>query len=54
VLTAEAYALVEGDAEPLERLKDILLRTRYKTVGVGVLDTEDEVATMLFCKQIIV
>ena len=46
--------LVELDAQPFERLDDILLCPWYKTVGVCVLDTEHQVTAMLACEQIII
>ena len=54
VVAAEADTLVEGDAEPLERLQDIFFSTGYETVAVGVFDTENEVASMLARKEVIV
>ena len=54
MFAAEAHALVELDAEPAERLDDVLFGTRYEAVGVGVLDAEDEVAAVLTCEEIVV
>ena len=53
-ITAKTYALIELDAKPLKRLNDILLSTRNKTIRIGILDTENQVATMLFGEQIII
>ena len=53
-VAAERYTLVELDAQPLERLDDVLLGTGYKPRAVGVLNTENEVAAMLAGKQIII
>ena len=54
MVAAVAYALVELDAEPLERLDDVLLRTGNEAVGVGVLNAEHEVAAVLARKEIVV
>ena len=53
-VTSEGYTLVELDAQPLERLDDIFLGTGYETIGVGVLDTEHQIAAVLLGKQIII
>ena len=53
-VATEADTLVELDAQPFERLNDILLGTRHKTVGVGVLNTEHQIAAMLLGKQVII
>ena len=49
-----AHPLVKLDAEPLERLDDILLGTGHKTCGIGVLDSENKFATVLACEKVIV
>lgn len=54
MLTAEAYAFVKFNTEPLELIKNILFCTRHETLAVGVLNTEQQLATMLACKEIIV
>ena len=53
-VATKANALVELDAQPLKRLDDILLCTRHETVGISILDTEYEIATMLLGKQVII
>ena len=53
-VATERHALVELDAKPMERLDDILLRTRHEAVRVGVLNTEHQVAAMLLGKQVII
>ena len=53
IFAAEGNALVELDAQPLERLYDILLGPGNETVGVGVLNTEHHAASMLLGKQIV-
>jgi hypothetical protein len=53
-VTSKGYTLVELDAQPLERLDDIFLGTGYETIGVGVLDTEHQIAAVLLGKQIII
>ena len=47
VFPAEAHALVEVDAEPFERLEDILLGPRHEATAVGVLDAEDQFTASL-------
>ena len=54
IVAAEADTLVKLDAEPLERLDDIILCAGHKAGGVGILDTEHEVAAVLTGKQIVV
>ena len=54
LVTTERNALVELDAQPLERLDDILFCSRDKARGVGVFDAEHEVAAMLARKQVII
>ena len=44
------HTFVEFDAEPFECLDDILFGTRHEAVRVGVFDTENHIATVLFCK----
>ena len=46
--------LIKLDAQPTERLNDILLGSRHKTVGVGVFNAENQVAAMLLGKKIII
>ena len=53
-VASKADTLVKLDTEPFERLDDILLCTRHETVGISILDTENQVATMLLGKQIII
>ena len=53
-VATKADALVELDAQPFERLDDILLGTRHETVGIGVLNTEHQIAAMLACKKEII
>ena len=54
LVTSEADALIELDAQPLERFNDILLGSRYKAVTVSILDTENKVAAMLAGQQIVI
>ena len=54
VISAEADSFVKPDAQPLERLQDILLRARNKTVAVRIFNTENQIATMLAGKEIII
>ena len=48
------HALVGEDAAPAEALDDVFFRARHETLGVGVLDAEDEIAAGLFGVQIII
>ena len=54
IVSAEAHSLVELDAEPLERLDDVFFSTGYETIGVGILDTEHEIAAVLLGEEIVV
>ena len=54
MIAAEAHALVELDAEPLERLDDVFLCSRHEAARVGVFNAEDEVAAMLTGKEVVV
>ena len=48
------HTLVRDDAAPVQRLQDILLRSRDKTVGVGILYADDEISALLLGIQIVV
>ena len=54
VVAAERHAFVELDAEPFERLYDIVFCPLHETMAVGVLNAEHEFSTMLAGKQIVV
>ena len=54
MVATKGDTFVKLDAEPLERLEDVLLGTRYKTLAVGVLNTEQELAAVLTSKKIII
>lgn len=54
VVATEGHSLIKLDAEPFERLDDIVFCPRHKPVAVGVLDAKNEIAAVLACKQIIV
>ena len=54
VVATKADTLVELDAQPLERLDDILLGSRHEAVGVGVFDTENKVALVLAGEEIVI
>jgi hypothetical protein len=54
VRTSIAYALVNLDATPLQRLDDILLSTWYKSLRVGILDTKNHLATMTARKKVVI
>ena len=54
MVTTEGHAFVKFYAKPAERFKYIVLGTRHETLGVGVLNAEDEFAAMLTGKEIVV
>ena len=54
VLAAERHTLVELDAKPAERFDDIILGSGNKTIAVGVLDAEHQVAVVLAGEQVII
>ena len=54
VLATERHSLVKLDTEPTERLNDIVLSPRHKTMRVGVLNTEHQVAAVLTCEKIVI
>ena len=54
LVATERDALVELNAEPLERLDDVFLGTRHETVRVGVLNTEHQIAAVLTGKEVII
>ena len=53
LVATETHTLVKGDAEPTERLKDILFSSRNKTIGVGILYAKNKFAAMLTSKKIV-
>ena len=53
LVATEADALIELDAEPLEGLDDVLLGSGHKALGVGILNTKDELSAVLTGKEII-
>ena len=54
VRAAEAYALVELDAQPAERLDDVFLRPGDEARGVGVFNPEHHFAAPLAREEVIV
>jgi hypothetical protein len=54
MFAAETDTFIKLYAEPVERLHNILLRSGYKATGIRVFYTENEIAAMLACKQIII
>ena len=54
LVATKANTFIKLDTEPLKRLDDILLGTRYETVTIGILDTENQIATMLLGKQVVI
>ena len=54
MISSKRNSLVKLDAQPLERLNDIFFRTRYKTSGVCVFDTENQISSMLLRKEVVV
>ena len=54
VLSAEAHALVEVDAQPSETLDDVFLGPRHEARGVRILDAKHHFAAMLASEEIVV
>ena len=54
MFATKAYSLVKLDAKPFERFNDVFFGTRHKAVGVGILDTEYQITSMLAGKQIVI
>ena len=54
LVTTETHTFVKPNPQPLERLDNIFLSARHETVRIGILYSEDQVATMLLGKQIII
>ena len=54
IIATKGDTFVKLDAEPLERLEDVLLGTRDEALAVGVLNTEQELAAVLTSKKIII
>ena len=52
--TSNAYALIKLDAQPLERFDDVIFGSWHKTVGVGILDSQQNLATILLGEQVVV
>ncbi len=49
-----AHPFVNPDSEPFERLVDIVFRSRDKTLGVGVFDSENHVAAVLAGENVVI
>ena len=49
-----AYAFVYADAQPCEGFVDIVFRSGYKTVGVGVFYAENHFAAVLAGEEVII
>ena len=54
LVATERNAFIELDTQPLKTLDDILLGSRHKTCGVGIFNTEHQIAAMLTGKQVII
>lgn len=54
VFASEADTFVELDSQPGKRFYNIGFRSGNETLGVGIFDTENQISTILFGKQIIV
>ncbi len=54
MFSAYSHAFVNLYPEPFERLDDVLLGSRHESVAVGVLDTEQHLAAVLSCEQVVV
>ena len=53
-LAVGIHALVGDDAAPAQRFDDVLLRARDEPVGVGILDPEDEITSVLLGIQVVI
>ncbi len=53
-VATEADTFIEFYSEPFEALQNIFLGPRNKTMGVGILNTENKFASMLTGKQIVI
>ena len=53
-VSTEADTFIEFYSEPFEALQNIFLGPRNKTMGVGILNTENKFASMLTGKQIVI
>ena len=47
-------SLVRDDAAPVQRLDDIFLCPRYKTLGISIFNPYDKVASALFREEIVI
>ena len=47
-------SLVGNDAAPVERFDDIFLCSRNKTLGIGVFNPYDKVASALFREEVVI
>jgi hypothetical protein len=52
--TTATDSFVKRNAQPIQCIDDVFLRSGNKALGVGVFDAENEVAMVLFGKQVIV
>ena len=54
ISSALAHTFVNLDAEPCERLVDIILGTGHETLRVGVLDAQYHVATVTAGEKVVI
>ena len=54
VWAANAYAFVELDTQPLERLNNVVFCSWNKAVRVGIFNTEEDFAAVTFGEQVVV
>ena len=54
MFSTKADTLVKRNAQPLERLQYIFFRSRHKPVGIGILNAENQISSMLTGKEIII
>ena len=54
MFSTKADTLVKRNAQPLERLQYIFFRPRHKPVGIGILNAENQISSMLTGKEIII
>ena len=54
MISSETNSLIELDAKPFEGFENILFRSRNIAMRIGILNTKDQFATMLTCKEVVV
>ena len=54
IISAETHTFIKLYAQPFEGFDNVLLRTRNKTVGISIFNTENQISAVLTRKQIII